>query len=278
VPLCAFASQVVHSHAMGDYSGKTVWITGASSGIGEALAYAFGQRGARLILSARRTERLTQVAKSCGARETHVVPLDLGALETLPAIVERVLTQIGSVDIMVHNAGVGQRSLVLDTAFEVDRRMMEINYLGPVALTKALLPSMLRQKRGQFVVLSSVLGVMSAQRRSGYCASKHALHGYFNGLRAELGRDGVAVLMVCPGRVHTEFSEQAFEGDGSRHGVTDASSQKGLSAGEVAHRMLRALERGEDEVLVAKWESLAVYLNRWAPSLMRRAIARINMR
>jgi short-subunit dehydrogenase len=263
---------------MRDYTGKTVWITGASSGIGEALAYAFGERGARLVLSARRIERLAQVAKASGARETHVVPLDLGALDSLSAIAEQVVSQIGSVDIMVHNAGVGQRSLVLETDFQVDRRMMEVNYLGPVALTKALLPSMLRQRRGQFVVLSSVLGVMSAPRRSGYCASKHALHGYFNGLRAELGRDGISVLMVCPGRVHTEFSEQAFEGDGSRHGVSDASSQKGLSAGDVAHRTLAALERGDDEVLVAKWESLAVYLNRWAPSLMRRALARVNVR
>jgi dehydrogenase/reductase SDR family protein 7B len=262
---------------MGDYRGKTVWITGASSGIGEALAYALGERGARLVLSGRRSERLAQVAKATGARETHVVPLDLAQLSSLPAIAERVLSEVGNVDIMIHNAGVGQRSLILETDFAVDRRMMETNFLGPVALTKALLPSMLRQKRGQFVVLSSVLGVMSAQRRSGYCASKHALHGYFNGLRAELSRDGISVLMVCPGRVHTEFSEHAFEGDGSRHGVTDASSQKGLSAGEVAHRTLRALERGEDEVLVAKWESLAVYLNRWAPSLVRRAIARVNM-
>jgi short-subunit dehydrogenase len=263
---------------MRDYTGKTVWITGASSGIGEALAYAFGQRGARLILSARRADRLTQVAKASGARETQIVPLDLAQLDTLPALAERVMREIGRLDIMVHNAGVGQRSLVLETDFEVDRRMMETNYLGPVALTKAVLPFMLQQRHGQFVVLSSVLGVMSTPRRSGYCASKHALHGYFNGLRAELARDGISVLMVCPGRVHTEFSQQAFEGDGSRHGVTDVSSQKGLSAGEVAYRTLRALERGEDEILVAKWESLAVYLNRFAPSLVRRAIARINMR
>jgi short-subunit dehydrogenase len=263
---------------MRDYKGQTVWITGASSGIGEALAYALGERGARLVLSGRRTERLTQVAKCSGARETHVVPLDLAALDTLPAIAERVVSEIGNVDIMVHNAGVGQRSLVLETDFQVDRRMMETNYLGPVALTKALLPSMLRQKRGQFVVLSSVLGVMSMPRRSGYCASKHALHGYFNSLRAELAREGISVLMVCPGRVHTEFSEQAFEGDGSRHGVSDESSQKGLSAGEVAYRTLAALERGDEEVLIAKWESLAVYLNRWAPSLMRRALARVGMR
>ena len=258
-----------------DYTGKTVWITGASSGIGEALAYAFGERGARLVLSARRAERLMQVAKASGARETHVVPLDLSALDTLPAIAERVVSEIGSVDIMIHNAGVGQRSLVLDTDFEVDRRMMDTNYLGPVALTKALLPSMLRQQRGQIVVLSSVLGVLSAKRRSGYAASKHALHGYFNSLRAELSAQGISVLMVCPGHVHTEFSEQALEGDGSRHGVTDKSSEKGLSAGEVAHRTLCALERGKDEVLIAKWESLAVYLNRLAPSLVRRAIARL---
>jgi short-subunit dehydrogenase len=263
---------------MSDYAGKTVWITGASSGIGEALAYAFGARGARLVLSARRTERLEQVARSAGARETHVVPLDLGALDTLDDKVDQVLGLVGSIDVMVHNAGVGQRSTVIETDFAVDRRMMDVNYLGPVALTKALLPSMLEKGHGQFVVLSSVLGVMSAKRRSGYAASKHALHGYFNALRAELSSEGISVLMVCPGHVHTEFSQQAYEGDGRKHGVTDASSASGLSAGETARRIMRALDRGEAEAYVAKWESLAVYLNRFAPSLMRRAIARVNMR
>jgi dehydrogenase/reductase SDR family protein 7B len=263
---------------MREFAGKTVWITGASSGIGEALAYEFGARGAQLVLSARRSERLEQVAKVSGAREAHVVPLDLGALDTLSAKVDQVLATVGGVDVMVHNAGVGQRSSVMETAFAVDRRMMEVNYLGPVALTKALLPSMLAQKRGQFVVLSSVLGVFSAKRRSGYAASKHALHGYFNGLRAELCGDGIGVLLVCPGHVHTEFSQQALEGDGSRHGVTDKSSAAGLSAGETARRILRALERGQDEAYVAKWENLAVYLNRFAPSLMRRAIARVGQR
>ena len=263
---------------MRDFAGKTVWITGASSGIGEALAYAFGARGARLVLSGRRTERLETVAKSAGARDTFVVPLDLGALDTLPGKVNEVLELAGGVDVMVHNAGVGQRSSVVETDFAVDRRMMEVNYLGPVALTKALLPSMLAQGRGQFVVLSSVLGVMSAKRRSGYAASKHALHGYFNALRAELSGEGIGVLLVCPGHVHTEFSQQALEGDGSRHGVTDKSSASGLSAGETAQRILRALERGKQEAYVAKWENLAVYLNRFAPALMRRAIARVDMR
>ena len=263
---------------MRDYTGKTVWITGASSGIGEALAYAFGARGARLVLSARRAERLERVARGSGARDTLIVPLDLAQLDGLPGKVDEVIARMGAVDIMVHNAGVGQRSAVIDTDFAVDRKMMETNYLGPVALSKALLPSMLERKRGDFVVISSVLGVMSAKQRSGYCASKHALHGYFNALRAELSSEGISVLLVCPGHVSTEFSERALAGDGSAHGVVDKSTASGLSAGETARRTLLALDRGQAEVYVARWENWAVHLNRYAPSLMRRAIARVKMR
>lgn len=263
---------------MRDYEGKSVWITGASSGIGEALAYEFAARGARLLLSARRTERLERVARSSGARDADVIALDLSKLDELPGKVAHVLKTYGPIDVMVHNAGVGQRSSVLETDFAVDRRMLEINFLGPVALTKALLPSMLARKQGQFVVISSVLGVISAKRRASYAASKHALHGYFNSLRAEVSGEGVSVLLVCPGHVHTEFSQQAFEGDGRPHGVTDPSSASGLSAGETARRIMRALARGDDEVTIAKWENWAVLLNRLAPSLMRRAIARVNMR
>lgn len=276
--LVFLASRPWYIHRVRDYTGKTVWITGASSGIGEALAYAFAARGARLVLSARRAERLERVARASGARDTLIVPLDLSRLDELPGRADEVLSKMGAVDIMVHNAGVGQRSAVVDTDFAVDRKMMETNYLGPVALSKALLPSMLERKQGSFVVVSSVLGLMSAKQRSGYCASKHALHGYFNALRAELSAEGISVLLVCPGHVSTEFSERALEGDGSAHGVVDKSTASGLSAGETARRTLNALDRGEAEVYVAKWENWAVYLNRYAPSLMRRAIAHVKMR
>ncbi len=268
---------------MRDYAGKTVWITGASSGIGAALAHAFALRGAKLILSARRVDRLEEVARHCAglpnaAREVHVLPLDMADCDSLEAKANQVLAHHGAVDVMVHNAGVGQRGSVLETSFEVERRMLDTNYLGPVALTKALLPSMVKHKRGTFVVMSSVLGLISVKHRAGYAASKHALHGYFNGLRAELAEQGVQVLMVCPGHVNTEFSLHALRADGRAHGAVDAGQQKGLTPAVCAERTLAALDRGKHEIYVAKYETLGVYLNRYAPGLLRSALARAKPR
>ncbi len=259
-----------------DVRGKTVWITGASSGIGEALAYAFAERGAKLVLSARREDRLHAVAARCNT-QVDVVPFDMAALEGLASVAEAVLQRSGGIDIMVHNAGVGQRSTVLDTSFAVDRKLVEVNYLAPVALTKAILPSMVARGSGQFVVMSSVLGLIGAKRRSGYAASKHALHGFFNALRAELADQGIDVLLVCPGRVATEFSVAAFEGDGRPHGQVDASSMGGVSAPACARQTLKALEAGKAEVVVAKWEGVAVALNRLSPALLRTALRKAKM-
>lgn len=253
--------------------GKTVWITGASSGLGAALAQSFAERGARVLLSARRRDRLLEVARTLPGVAAEVLPLDLSELDTLPALAERAQQLLGQVDIMVHNAGVGQRASVTESAFAVDRKLMEVNFLGPVALTKALLPAMIAQGGGSFVVISSVLGLMSVKRRAAYCASKHALHGYFNALRAELHEQNIRVLLACPGHIDSEFSRQALEGDGSAHGMDDAGNRAGLSPEECAERTLRAFERGRDETYIAKWESVGVYLNRYAPSVMRWAMA-----
>jgi short-subunit dehydrogenase len=261
-----------------DYRGKTVWITGASSGIGAALATLLAERGATLILSARRAARLEATARACGEAPVHVLPMDVADPNELADCTQRALAITGRIDCMVHNAGVGQRSLAVETTLEVDRRMMETNFFGPVAITKQLLPSMRARKHGTIVVMSSVLGLFGAPRRSGYAASKHALHGYFDSVRAELGKEGIRVLLVCPGRVKTEFSESALEGDGARHGQMDASSYTGLSAEHVARRTAKALDRGDDEVLVAKWEALPAWMKRVSPGLLRRALARADLR
>jgi len=195
----------------------------------------------------------------------------------LAAATEALVQRRGGIDVMVHNAGVGQRSSVVDTRFEVDRRLIETNYLGPVAITKALLPSMLARGAGQFVVMSSVLGLIGAKRRSGYAASKHALHGFFNAMRAELHEQGIRVLMVCPGRVATEFSVAALEGDGNTHGLSDPSSMRGVSAEDCARQTLAALDAHRQEVVVAKWEGAAVTLGRLSPALLRVALRKARM-
>jgi dehydrogenase/reductase SDR family protein 7B len=272
-----------------DLAGKTVWITGASAGLGEALAHRFAERGARLLLSARRVERLERVRDallgsrararaSTHASDVELLPLDLADHLSLHAKAGQALTRMGRIDVMVHNAGVGQRGLVTESSFAVDRQLIDVNYLGPVALTKALLPSMLEARAGHFVVISSVLGLMSMKRRAGYCASKHALHGYFNALRAEVHDQGVRVLLVCPGHIDSEFSQQALDADGRPHGVNDAGTRVGLSPDACAEQTVRGLQRGDAEIYPAKWETAGVYLNRLAPSLMRKVVAHMRSR
>lgn len=263
---------------MREFEGKNVWITGASAGLGRALAEAFAARGARLLLSARRADRLAEVADTLPHTEVELLPLDLGDLDTLAAKTHEALERMGRIDVMVHNAGVGQRASVTESTFEVERRLLEVNFLGPLALTKALLPSMLTQGGGTFVVVSSVLGLMSVKRRAAYCASKHALHGYFNALRAELTERDIHVLLACPGHIDSEFSRKALEGDGRAHGVDDAGNRRGMSPEACAERTLRALLRGEDEAYIARWESLGVYLSRFAPGLLRKLMAHAKAR
>jgi dehydrogenase/reductase SDR family protein 7B len=261
---------------MVDLAGKNVWITGASSGLGAALAQQCLDAGARVLLSARRADRLDVIAQ--GRSNVEVLPLDLAATDTLADKAHEALRRMGSIDVMLHNAGIGQRALVSESSLEVERRLMEVNFLGPVALTKAVLPSMLARGTGDFVVISSVLGMMSVKRRAGYCASKHALHGYFNALRAEVHEHGLRVLLVCPGHIDSEFSQQALSADGRANGVNEAGSRAGLSPEECARVTLKALRRGSAEIYPAKWESLGVYLNRYAPALMRRVSANMKAR
>ncbi len=259
-------------------SGKTVWITGASSGIGEALAYALSRRGARLILSARREERLRAVREACARPEAHhVVPLDLADPASLTGAAARVSETIGPVDVLVNNGGVSQRALVEAVDVDVIRRIMEVNFFGAVALTKAVLPSMLERGAGRVVVVSSLVGKFSTPRRSAYAASKHALHGFFDALRAEVWDRGVRVTLVCPGYVRTEISRNALAADGATHGRMDAGQKKGIAPERCAEAIIRAVEKERDEVLVGGKETLAVYVKRFFPGLFNRMIRRVKV-
>ncbi|MFZ4660944.1 MAG: SDR family oxidoreductase [Caldilineaceae bacterium] len=253
---------------------KTAWITGASSGIGEALAYALSERGVRLILSARRLEELERVRQRCANADTHLaLPLDLAAFDA-EAVTRQVLTQVGAIDLLIHSGGVSQRSTVAETDMTVQRRIMEINYFGAIALTQAVLPSMIARKSGHFVVISSLSGKISTPRRSAYAASKHALHGFFDALRAEVYQEGLRVTIVCPGYTKTNLSLHALTGDGGAHGQMDPTQAKGMTPERLATRICQAIEREEEEVLVGGKEVVAVYLKRFWPSLYNRMIRR----
>ncbi|MEO7414740.1 MAG: SDR family oxidoreductase, partial [Opitutaceae bacterium] len=226
------------------FSDRVVWITGASSGIGEALALALAQEGARLVLSSRRVEELERVRRACARPDDHsVVPLDLARSETFPATVEQVLKRCGRIDVLVNNGGVSQRALAMEASLAVERTLMEVNYFGPVALTKAVLPAMKAQGAGHVVVISSVMGYLGTPGRSTYAAAKHALHGWFDSLRAEVWRHGLQVLLVCPGYVQTAVSLNAVGSDGEKHAQLDAKTARGIPPSECATAILHAIMR-----------------------------------
>ncbi|WP_269532375.1 SDR family oxidoreductase [Chitinimonas sp. BJYL2] len=255
-----------------------VWITGASSGIGAALACALAERGARLVLSARRVKELEAVRQRCANPERHLVlPFDAADIDALPALCRRVINEVGLPDMLVLNAGIGQRSWARDTAVAVDQALMQINFLSPVALTKTLLDDMVTRGSGHIVVISSVQGKVGVPRRTGYAASKHALHGYFDSLRAELWPSPVRVSLVCPGYIDTGLPAAALTGDGSVQGKADAGRRKVTSPEVCARQILRGLDAGKDEFNVGGLETLVVPLARWWPWLYRRLVARASI-
>jgi short-subunit dehydrogenase len=258
---------------------KTIWITGASSGIGRALALNLSRRGARLILSARFLERLEDCRQACTNPDRHMVlPLDLADPASLQEASRIALEKFGAIDILVNNGGVGQRSLVVDTRLEVDRRIMEINFFGAVALTKLVVPSMLSRKSGHVVVTSSVMGKLGTPYRTAYAASKHALHGFFDSLRAELWDQGIRVTMVCPGFVRTNISINALKGDGSTFGGMDAAQDAGMDPEDCAKKIVRAIEAERNEVYMGGKEILGVYLQRFVPDLFAKIIRKVKVR
>lgn len=253
--------------------GRVVWVTGASSGIGEALALALVAEGARVIVSARRRDRLDALrARAARPDDVHVLPLDVADTAAAPVAVNDAIAAFGGVDVMIHNAGISQRSLAADTGLDVDRRVMEVNYFGPVALTKALLPHMLARRSGRFVVVSSVVGYVGTPERSAYAASKHALHGFFDSLRAEVFASGLRVTLVCPGFVATDITLSALRGDGSPLGVRAEKNAGGLSPEACARAIVRAIERDREEVYVGGREIAGIYLRRFAPAVLSRLV------
>lgn len=261
------------------YYGKTVWITGASSGIGEALCRHLDKAGARLILSSRKVDELERVKQALTGKEHIVLPLDLADQSTFEENVKAALAQTGKIDLLINNGGVSQRSLAMETALEVDKRIFEVNFFGAVGLTKALLPAMIRQGGGHIVTISSVTGVYGTPYRSGYAASKHALHGFFDSLRAELFDKNIAVTIVCPGFIRTAITMNALTGDGSALNLMDKGTSGGLDVDDFAARMLKAVARKKRQVHIGgPKEIFGIYMKRFFPGIFARMITKISVR
>jgi short-subunit dehydrogenase len=258
------------------FLGRVVWITGASSGIGEGLARVFREEGARLVLSARRVGRLEALAKELGGPEhARVLPLDLSELAALSDKAISAKNLFGRVDVLVNNAGIGQRSPAAETPHGNARRLIDVNVLGPVALTREVLPEMLDRESGHLVFVSSVLGHLGLPGRSLYAASKHALRGYADSVRAEVHGRGVRVTVASPGFVRTEISLHALEKSGKPHGVMDPGQGRGMDPLRCAREIVRAARKGRREVYPGGLETWAPLLQRLAPGLMARLLRRI---
>ena len=259
---------------------KVVWLTGASSGIGEAMAIALSSRGYRLILSARNTERLEHVKRyaSRQAGDIHVLPLDLTRGEELDKHADEAWRHFGRIDCLVLNAGVAVRDLAINTTESMDRMVMETNYFGPVQLAKRILPRMLNAGNGHIVAVSSLSGKYGVPRLSSYAASKHALHGFFDSLRAEVSRQGIAISVVVPGFIRTPLAEHARDGLGRPYGKAITVNSEGMTAESCAGQIVRAIEQQREEVRIGGIETVSVILHRLFPSLFRRIISNHPMR
>lgn len=253
-----------------------VWITGASSGIGKALALAYSAEGCTVVLSSRRAEALEAVRQACAHPEKAVVlPLDLTDPASIAEASRQVTARFGAVGLLVLNGGISQRSLIRETPIDIDRRLMETDYFGAVQLAKAMLPGMLGRGGGHFAVISSIVGIFGFPQRSAYSAAKHALHGFFETLRAEEAANGIRVTMVCPGRILTDVSLHALTKDGQEYGVMDHAQANGISAETCARKIMRAVRKNRKEIYVCRKDVLMVYFKRYIPALYYALVSKV---
>jgi short-subunit dehydrogenase len=261
------------------FKDKTVWITGASSGIGEALAYEFASEGAKLILSARREDELSRVKEACitgGSKRDDVLtlPLDVTDEAMMADTVKTASEYSGRIDMLINNAGISQRSLCVDTDMETYRKLFDVDVFGQIALTKAVLPIMFEQRAGHIAITSSVAGKIGVPYRTGYCAAKHAVMGFYDALRAEVSEQGIWVTTITPGFIRTSVAENALKGDGSTFGKTDRNIAAGMDVNECAKVIMQGFRRGKYEIAVGKGREMnGLWAKRFIPSLLFKFVA-----
>ncbi|WP_316813559.1 SDR family oxidoreductase [Pedobacter heparinus] len=245
---------------------KVVWITGASSGIGEALVYAYDQMGAKLILSARNRDELYRVKTACKSPvNIHVLPLDLENTSSLEAKAEEAIRIYGHIDLLINSAGISQRSLALDTKLQTEQRLMNVNFWGTAVLSKAVIQNMIAHGGGKIVCISSLVGKFGTRLRSAYAASKHALHGYFDSLRAEVFDKNIQITIICPGFIKTKVSVNALTADGSPQGTMDSGQENGMLPDECARQIILAVQQNKEEVYIGGKETKGIWFKRFFP-------------
>ncbi|MFC0261666.1 SDR family oxidoreductase [Fontibacter flavus] len=258
---------------------QVVWITGASSGIGLALVDKYLQEGHKTIISSRSEEILLELKNNSERPEdVYVLPFDLSKQDEFEKLCEKAVQAFGKVDLLINNGGISQRSLAIETKLDVDKKLMEVNFFGTVALSKALLPYFIANGKGHFAIVSSLVGKFGTPYRSAYAASKHALHGFFESLRAELYQNHISVTLICPGFIRTNVSINALTGDGTKLNEMDDAQEKGMSPEECAKIIYKGIEAGKEEMLVGGKEKYAVYLKRFFPGIFSKILRKAKVR
>lgn len=257
---------------------KTCWVTGASSGIGKELAILLAREGAKLILSGSNINLLNEVKSECEqyAKFCKVVPFDLSKPDEVEKTANKVIATYGPIYLLINNGGISQRSLTFETPIEIDRRIMEIDYFSHVAITKIVIPEMLKAREGFIAVTSSLTGKFGFHQRSAYSAAKHALQGFFETLRMEVKPYNVFVTVVYPGFIKTPISLRSLDSAGKPHGVMDSNQLNGMSAQKCAKKYLKAIKRKKPEAVIGGKELIMVFLKRFFPSLFFRFIGNVN--
>lgn len=256
-----------------------IWITGATSGIGEAIFQQYSKTNSKLIISGRNGDKLLRLKETSSKSENvFVLTLDLSKGESFKEKVSEAIRAFGRIDILINNGGISQRSLIKETSIEVDRKIMEVNFFGTIGLSKELLPHFIENKNGHFVVVSSLVGKFGSPYRSSYAASKHALHGFFDTLRAEHYKENIAVTMICPGFVRTNVSMNALTGDGTLLQKMDDAQENGMSPETCAKKIIDAVSNRKEEVNIGGKEIFAVKLKRFFPSIFSKLIRKAKVR
>ena len=246
---------------------KVAWVTGASSGIGLEIVKQLDLAGAKIIISSRKYDQLEALRLKLKNPDKHfVLPLDLENSKEFECLANQVIDKYGNIDFLFNNGGLSQRSRASDTSLELDRKIMEINYFGNIALTKAVLPYMQNQKSGHIVVISSIVGKFGFFLRSSYSASKHALHGFYESLHLEEEKNRLRVTIVCPGKIQTNISLNALNSDGLKHGLMDNNQKTGMSVEDCVRKLLNAVMKNKKEIFIGNKEIKAVTLKKFFPN------------
>ncbi len=257
---------------------KTVWIIGASSGIGKALSIDYAKLNAKLIISSRKVDQLEKIKEEClkNTPNCSVIPLDLEKNTNYKHKVDEAIQKYKTIDYLIVNGGVSQRSLAAETPLEIDRKLMEINYFGNIAITKAVLPHMIKQQSGHIVTVSSIVGKFGFPLRSAYSATKHALHGFYETLRFEHQKDNIKVTIVIPGRIKTDVSINALNKDGKPHGEMDPGQNTGMPVEICSKQIIKAIQKNKKEVLIGGKELMMVRFRRFLPFLFYKIANKID--